>query len=280
MRARGVGAPRIPGVIPAAETVLNISAYRFVELDDRPQLRDDLLTQCLERELRGTILLAPEGINLFLAGAPEAVHGFLDSLRADARFAGLEAKESWSAEQPFRKMLVKLKNEIIRMDHPTIRPADGRGRSVSPVTLKRWLDQGHDDDGREVVMLDTRNAFEVDYGTFRDTVDFRIEKFTEFPQAVLDHRAALEGRTVVSFCTGGIRCEKTSIYMQEQGFDNVLQLEGGILKYFEEVGGDHWDGACFVFDEREALLPDLSTWEEPTRREERGGRRLEGSCGA
>ncbi|MFC6152167.1 sulfurtransferase [Nocardioides yefusunii] len=260
--------------------VLNISAYLFVEIDDLDALRAALLQRCNDAGLRGTILLAREGINMFLAGDTEPLRGFLDLLRTDDRFATLEAKESWSDTQPFRKMLVKVKNEIIRMDHPTIRPMDGRGRSVAPTTLKRWLDQGHDDEGREVLMLDTRNAFEVDYGTFRNTVDFRIEKFTEFPQAVLDHREDLEGRTVVSFCTGGIRCEKTSIYMAEQGFENVLQLEGGILKYFEEVGGDHWDGSCFVFDEREALLPDLTVWDEPTRREPRGGQRVEGGCSA
>ena len=251
------------------ERVLNISAYLFTPLDDREPLRESLLNRCAEADLRGTILLAPEGINMFLAGDAERLRGFLEELRADHRFAPLEAKESWSDTQPFRKMLVKLKNEIIRMDHPTIRPYEGRAPAVDAATLRRWLDQGHDDQGREVVMLDTRNAFEVDYGTFRNTLDFRIEKFTEFPQAVLDHREQLEGRTVVSFCTGGIRCEKAAIYMHEQGLENVLQLEGGILKYFEEVGGEHWDGACFVFDDREALLPDLSTWDEPTRREPR-----------
>jgi UPF0176 protein len=251
------------------ERVLNISAYLFTPLDDRASLRTSLLEQCGQAELRGTLLLAPEGINMFLAGDAERLRGFLDRLRGDERFAALEAKESWSDAQPFRKMLVKLKNEIIRMDHLAIRPHEGRAPSVDAPTLRRWLDQGHDDQGREVVMLDTRNAFEVDYGTFHNTVDFRIEKFTEFPQAVLDHRDQLEGRTVVSFCTGGIRCEKAAIYMHEQGLDNVLQLEGGILRYFEEVGGDHWDGACFVFDDREALLPDLSTWDEPTRREPR-----------
>lgn len=239
------------------EPVLNVAAYLFTPIDDRPGLREVLLARAAASDLRGTVLLAPEGINLFLAGGADGVRGFLDGLRADPRFAALEAKESWSADQPFRKMLVKLKNEIIRMDHPTVRPAEGRAPAVSPADLRRWLDQGHDDEGREVVMLDTRNAFEVDYGTFTGALDWRIEKFTEFPAAVRANGEQLQGRTVVSFCTGGIRCEKAAIYMAEAGVENVLQLEGGILKYFEEVGGDHYDGTCFVFDGREALDPSL-----------------------
>ncbi|QCC78741.1 sulfurtransferase [Nocardioides daphniae] len=251
------------------DPVLNISAYLFTPISDREQLRTTLLARADAAGLRGTVLLAPEGINMFLAGGADELRGFLDALREDARFAALEAKESWSATQPFRKMLVKLKNEIIRMDHPTIRPAAGRAPAVPPLTLKRWLDQGHDDEGREVVLLDTRNAFEVSYGTFSKALDWKIDKFTEFPDAVRRNRAALEGRTVVSFCTGGIRCEKAALFMQDEGLDGVLQLEGGILKYFEEVGGDHYDGDCFVFDDREALTPTLDVWEQQTRREPR-----------
>ncbi|MDA7417971.1 sulfurtransferase [Xenophilus arseniciresistens] len=238
--------------------VLNISAYLFVPLTDREQLRPRLFEAAQARGLQGTVLLAEEGINLFLAGAAEGVRGFVAELRSDPRFAALEPKESWSAHQPFRRLLVKLKREIIRMNHPAIRPAAGRAPAVDAATLKRWLDQGHDDAGKSVVMLDTRNAFEVDYGTFDNAIDWRIGKFTEFPQAVREHRAELEGKTVVSFCTGGIRCEKAAIYMHDLGLTNVLQLEGGILKYFEEVGGAHYQGDCFVFDGREALAPDLS----------------------
>jgi UPF0176 protein len=191
------------------------------------------------------------------------VHGFIDGLREDPRFADLQPKESWSDRQPFRKMLVKVKREIIRMDHPTIRPdfSDPRGRApaITATTLRRWLDQGHDDTGRPVVTLDTRNAFEVDHGTFERAIDWRIDKFTEFPQALLDHQADLKDKTVVSFCTGGIRCEKAAIFMREAGLPHVWQLEGGILKYFEEVGSAHYTGGCFVFDERRALDSALST---------------------
>ena len=243
-------------------TIFNISAYQFVSLPDAPVLRDTLHRRALDWQLKGTILLAAEGINLFLAGPAEAVRGFIDQLRADPRFAGVQPKESWSATQPFKKMLVKVKPEIIRMNHPTIRPdvagPEGRAPAVDATTLKRWLDQGHDDDGRPVVTLDTRNAFEVDHGSFEGAIDWRIDKFTEFPQALLDHKAELIDKTVVSFCTGGIRCEKAALFMREAGLPHVWQLEGGILKYFEEAGGAHYRGHCFVFDERRAVDNDLS----------------------
>eukprot|EP01034_Spumella_vulgaris_P027774 gene27774-34542_t len=221
-------------------------------------LREQLHVRAVALDLKGTILLAEEGINFFLAGDAASVRGFVDTLRGDERFADLDPKESWSDTVPFRKMLVKVKREIIRMDHPTIRPAQGRAPAVAPATLRRWLEQGHDDDGREVVTLDTRNAFEVDAGTFNNAIDWRIGKFTEFPAALQAHKAALQDKTVVSFCTGGIRCEKAAILMQEEGLEHVYQLEGGILKYFEHTDGAHYHGGCFVFDERAVLATDLS----------------------
>ncbi|MDD0815058.1 sulfurtransferase [Curvibacter sp. HBC28] len=242
----------------AVNTVLNISCYKFVPLPDAEAWRERLAAQCQALGLKGTILLAEEGINFFLAGPPEAVHAVVGTLRADPRLADLAPKESWSAEQPFKKMLVKVKREIIRMNHPTIRPAEGRAPAVAAATVRRWLDQGHDDAGRPVVTLDTRNAFEVDHGTFTGAIDWRISKFTEFPDALRAHKQDLQDKTVVSFCTGGIRCEKAAILMREEGLEHVYQLEGGILKYFEETDGAHYQGHCFVFDEREALAPDLA----------------------
>jgi UPF0176 protein len=232
------------------KTVLNISAYLFVQLDDTDALCEQIRSEALTRQLLGTVLLAAEGINLFLAGAPEAIHGMVEWLRQDTRLAALDPKESWSDSIPFRKLLVKVKNEIIRMNHPTIRPQTGRAPAVDAATLARWLDAGVDDHGRPVVMLDTRNSFEVDHGRFEGTLDWGIEKFSDFPAAVMAHRNELRGKTVVSYCTGGIRCEKAAIYMAEAGVENVLQLEGGILKYFELQGDKHFSGQCFVFDER------------------------------
>lgn len=238
-------------------SIVNIAAYKFVTLDDIETLRADLLARCEALALKGTILLAPEGINLFLAGSREAIDRFLADLRADARFADLEVKESLSDHQPFRRMLVRPKKEIITMKMPVIKPADGRAPGVDALTLKRWLDAGQDDEGRPVVMLDTRNDFEVDVGTFDNAIDYRLTKFSEFPDVIAEHRAEFEGKTIVSFCTGGIRCEKAAIYMRDIGLDHTYQLDGGILKYFEEVGGAHYTGDCFVFDYRTALTPDL-----------------------
>ena len=238
-------------------TVLNISAYLFVPLDDTDALCERIKSEASNRQLRGTVLLAAEGINLFLAGNPEAVRGMVQWLRQDNRFAALEPKESWSDSVPFRKLLVKVKNEIIRMNHPTIRPQGGRAPAVDAPTLARWLDAGMDDDGRPVVMLDTRNAFEVDHGRFEGTLDWRIDKFSDFPAAVQAHLQELQGKTVVSYCTGGIRCEKAAIYMAEAGVENVLQLDGGILKYFELQGSKHFNGNCFVFDERREVNAQL-----------------------
>ncbi len=233
--------------------ILNVSAYKFVSLDDCDALRDQLLDQASTTGLLGTILLAPEGINLFLAGEAHPLRQFLRDLQSDARFSDLPVKESWSQTVPFRKLRVKVKREIIRMNHPTIRPQAGRAPAVDAATVRRWLDQGHDDAGRPVVTLDTRNAFEVDEGSFEGAIDWRLSKFSDFPAAVQANRQALEGKTVVSFCTGGIRCEKAALYLREAGLQDVWQLEGGILRYFEEVGGAHYRGHCFVFDERRAL---------------------------
>jgi UPF0176 protein len=202
--------------------------------------------------------LANEGVNLFLAGDADAVRSFVQWLRQDVRLAALTPKESWSASQPFRKMLVKIKREIIRMDQPAIQPHQARAPAVSAATVKRWLDAGHDDQGREVVTLDTRNAFEADYGKFANAIDWRIQRFGEFPAAARAHLDTLRGKTVVSYCTGGIRCEKAALYLHELGLSNVVQLDGGILKYFEQTDGRHWQGNCFVFDEREALEPSLN----------------------
>ena len=237
--------------------VVNISCYKFITLDDREALKADLGARCLELGLKGTILLAPEGINVFLAGSRQAIDAIVAHLRADPRFADLVPKESLSAEPPFKRMRVRLKKEIITMKHPLIRPGSGRAPSVAAATLRQWLDRGCDDEGRPVVMLDTRNDYEVAAGTFDNAVDYGIGIFSEFPPQIARHRGDFAGKTVVSFCTGGIRCEKAAIHMKQIGIERVYQLEGGILKYFEEVGGAHYHGDCFVFDEREALSADL-----------------------
>jgi UPF0176 protein len=238
-------------------SILNISTYKFVTLDDRETLRSRIQRQCDSLGLKGTILLAPEGINIFLAGDSASIHGFFDWLRQDARFADIAVKESWSGSAPFRKMRVRLKKEIITMKVPDIRPEDHRAETVSPARLRAWLDRGHDDLGREIVMIDTRNIFEVEAGTFINALDFGIERFSQYPEAIAARRNDFAGKAVVTFCTGGIRCEKAVLYMNRIGMDNVYQLDGGILKYFEEAGGAHWTGNCVVFDDRNELDPAL-----------------------
>lgn len=237
--------------------VLNISTYKFVTLNDREMLRERIQQRCDALQLKGTILLAPEGINIFLAADEKAIHEFLHWLRQDARFADIAAKESWSGSMPFRKMRVRLKKEIITMKVPDIRPEDHRAKTVSPFQLKNWLDRGHDDQGREIVMVDTRNVFEVEAGTFVNALDFGLTCFSQYPEAIAEHKHDFAGKAVITFCTGGIRCEKAVLYMNKIGMDNVYQLDGGILKYFEEVGGAHWAGNCVVFDDRSAVDPAL-----------------------
>ena len=248
------------GTHAAPGRYVNIAAYKFITFDNTEEMRPQFQALCAELNLKGTILLTPEGINMFLSGLPADIDAYLAWLRKDPRFADIEVKYSYSDEQSHKRMLVKIKQEIITMRMPLIKPELGRAPAVDAATLKRWLDQGHDDNGKPVVMVDTRNDFEVDVGTFDNTVDYRIAKFTEFPEVIAAHKDDFAGKTVVTFCTGGIRCEKAAIHMQNIGYDNVYQLEGGILKYFEEVGGAHYTGDCFVFDYRTALNPKL----EPT----------------
>jgi UPF0176 protein len=231
------------------------AAYRFVDLPDAAALREHLLASAGAAALKGTLLIAPEGINFTLAGVPAALEAWLAALQGDERFAGLEIKRHDHDTLPFQRLRVKLKHEIIRMNEPVVRPQAGRAPAVDAATLQRWLDQGaRDDEGREVVLLDTRNGFEVDAGAFEGAVDWRLAKFSDFPAALEQHRASLQGKTVVSYCTGGIRCEKAALWMQRAGVEHVLQLDGGILRYFEATtGAPHWRGHCFVFDERELL---------------------------
>lgn len=237
--------------------ILNVAAYRFVALDQPAQLRVALKARATELELKGTILIAAEGINLFLAGAAANVEAFLHTLRADARFARIEVKRSWSAKQPFRKLRVQIKREIVSMRQPEIDPAAAPAPRLGPQELKRWLDEG-----RDVVLLDTRNQFEVDLGSFENTLALGLKSFSDFPRATPALPEELKDRPVVTFCTGGIRCEKAAPWLISRGFREVYQLDGGILNYFEQCGGAHFRGACFVFDERVALNSGLGVADE------------------
>jgi UPF0176 protein len=237
---------------------LNLSAYRFTALDNLASLRERLHAQAQALDLKGTVILAEEGINLTIAGLADDGRAWLAGLCADPRFAGLDVKQSWSASRALRHLRVKIKREIIRMNQPQVRPAVGRAPAIDAATLARWLDRGHDDAGRPLALLDTRNAFEVNAGAFAGAIDWQLAKFSDFPAAAAAHRADLQGRTVVTYCTGGIRCEKAALALLGAGVEHVLQLDGGILRYLEQVrGAPHWRGRCFVFDERITLGPDL-----------------------
>jgi UPF0176 protein len=239
--------------------IRNLAAYQFVAIDDADALVGRLRTQCVDLALLGTILVAEEGINCFLAGAAEAIETFVQWLRLDKRFASMPIKLSNSESAPFKKLLVKRKREIITFRRDGIAPASERAPSVSPAVLARWLQSGRDDLGREICLLDTRNAQEVAYGTFDGALTLPITCFTQLPEAVAEHRDAMQGKTVISFCTGGVRCEKSALWMRYAGYENVLQLDGGILGYFEQIGGFGYRDRCFVFDERIALDPQLQS---------------------
>ncbi|WP_460832919.1 sulfurtransferase [Lysobacter humi (ex Lee et al. 2017)] len=238
--------------------LLNVAAYHFVRLDAPEHIAGRLREACEAGGVRGTVLVAPEGVNLFLAGEAAAVEAVLALLTDDARFARLEVKRSWSRAQPFGRLKVKLKPEIITYRRDGTAPLEGRAPAVDPATLARWIEQGHDDAGRRLVLLDTRNREEVAHGTFAGALTLPIDNFTDLPAALEPHRESLADATVVSFCTGGIRCEKAALHLQADGMANVLQLDGGILGYFERVGGYGYAGRCFVFDGRVALDPALA----------------------
>lgn len=245
--------------------IVNIAAYKFVGIPEPAAFQPPIKECCDRIGLKGTVLLATEGINLFLAGSKDGIAKFIEFLQSDPIFAGrfteLEIKESISDNQPFGRMIVRIAKEIITMRHPMIKPEAARAPHVEPAKLKAWLDQGVDDNGRPVVMLDTRNGFEVEMGTFTNAIAFDIERFSQFPDAIketIKEQSDLKDKTIVSFCTGGIRCEKAALYMAEIDIPHVYQLQGGILGYFEKVGGAHWQGECFVFDERVALDSSLT----------------------
>jgi UPF0176 protein len=238
--------------------IVNTAAYHFVEIADPAALAEAVRERAQALALKGSVLVAGEGINLFLAGQAADIEAFYDWLHADARLQALYVKYSHSQAMPFARLKVKQKAEIISFRRDDASPLAGpRAPAVAPAVLRQWLRQGHDDRGRRVVMLDTRNQQEVAHGTFAGALTLPISRFTELPEALAPHREALADATVVSFCTGGIRCEKAALWMQADGMDNVLQLDGGILGYFEAVGGEGYDGRCFVFDERVALDPQL-----------------------
>lgn len=223
--------------------------YKFVKLPDYQEFAPHLKTHCDEHGLKGTLLLAEEGINGTVSGDRAGIDSLLAFLAADGRFDNLSHKESLYDEQPFYRMKVKLKKEIVTMGVNGIDPQKIVGTYVKP---QDWNALISDPD---VVVIDTRNSYEYDIGTFERAIDPKTETFREFPAYVAEHLDPAKHKKVAMFCTGGIRCEKSTAYMKEQGFEEVYHLEGGILKYLEEVPEEEslWRGECFVFDNRVAV---------------------------
>jgi RluA family pseudouridine synthase len=232
--------------------ITNIAAYKFAPLVDLKPLRERLTEHCRISGLKGTILLSAEGINLFVAGPRAEIDALLEELRAVPGLEGLQAKFSDSDHQPFHRMLVKIKKEIIAFGVEGIDPARQPAPKLAASELKRWLDEG-----RPVTLLDTRNDYEVKLGTFHNAVPIGVQQFREFPDAVSKLPPEMKQQPIVMFCTGGIRCEKAGPFMLREGFEQIFQLDGGILKYFEECGNAHYDGECFVFDQRVGVDPTL-----------------------
>lgn len=233
--------------------VLNVAFYKFTPLSALPELRLELRARLREFALKGTILISEEGFNASLAGSEKNVRGFLELLRADPRFGAFDTKESLSEKIPFLRMFVKIKKEIIPMGRPDIRPSEFTAPRLLPRELKNWLDQGKD-----VILLDTRNEYEIKHGTFEGARTLGLKHFREFGAKLKTVSGELRDKPVVMFCTGGIRCEKATALALKENFKEVYQLEGGILRYFEDCGSSHYRGTCFVFDERVALDSSLN----------------------
>jgi UPF0176 protein len=236
----------------------NISGYQFSPQYDLPLLKEHFKQYCIEHLIKGTILLSSEGINIMLAGESSEIDSFKSMISADDRFNKIVFKYSYSSTQPFKRLLIKIKKEVITMGlTETIRPEKSRAPHVTTAELKAWLDEG-----RDFTLLDVRNGYEVEYGTFENAIALGLRHFREFPEAVKQLPETLKEKPMVMFCTGGIRCEKAGLLLEHYGFNKVYQLDGGILKYFSDYQGAYFKGSCFVFDERIALdkqLQPLST---------------------
>jgi UPF0176 protein len=230
----------------------NLAFYKFVRIADVAATAEAFRTLTSALEMKGTLIFATEGVNGYVAATPESAEKFMSFCRSDERFADIEFKLSTSEFNPYSRMLVKQKREIVTMGRSGIDPEHFTGKHVDGKTLKQWLDNGD-----EVILLDTRNDYETKLGTFKNAVVPDIRTFRTFPSWVEQNFLQNKNKRVVTFCTGGIRCEKATAYMRQVGFDEVYQIQGGILKYFEQTkqmrGDNHYQGDCFVFDHRVAV---------------------------
>jgi UPF0176 protein len=232
--------------------IANITGYKFIPIKNELVLQETILKRSTNLNLKGTVLISRKGINFSVSGNKNNIDKFLLFIRSDSRFADVDVKITYNAYQPFRKMLVRIKKEIISMGIEEIDPFKFTGQKISPKELNKKLNNNEN-----IVLLDTRNEYEVRLGTFKNAIDLNLDSFRDFPKEIEKLRKKLNGKEVVMFCTGGIRCEKASALMLKNGFENIQQIDGGVINYFKETGGRHWNGDCFVFDDRVALDKDL-----------------------
>ena len=237
-------------------SVVNIAGYKFEPLVDPVDLVSLYQQKCDELELKGTMLISKNGINFSLAGTQQATDTIIAFLEEDNRFLNIPLKVTYSETQPFRRMKVRLKKEIISLGRKDINPRELTGERIMPQDLKNLLDNKED-----VLLLDTRNEYETRVGKFENAIDLNLDTFRDFPKAIESLPKEYKDKQIVMYCTGGIRCEKASAVMMKAGFADVKQLEGGVLDYFKETGGAYWEGDCFVFDERVALDTELNETE-------------------
>ena len=235
--------------------VLNIAGYKFEPLDDVEVLVPEFQYVCDDLELKGSVYLSPNGINFSLAGSEESIEQYLHFMKQDERFLDVPLKKTYSETQPFRKMKVRPKKEIISLGRDDINPRELTGGYITPKELFALYENKDD-----VIVLDTRNEYETRVGLFENALDLQLDTFRDFPKAVEQLPEEYKDKQIVMYCTGGIRCEKASSLMKSEGFEHVYHLDGGILKYLEETTEDEslWEGEGFVFDDRVSVKHDLS----------------------
>ena len=235
---------------------LNVAGYKFEPLENLDSLIPEFQNKCDQLGLKGSVYLSPNGINFSIAGTEENIDTYIQFMEEDSRFRDVPLKKTFSETQPFRRMKVRLKKEIISLGRDDINPRELTGDYISPRELFEMYETKED-----VIVLDTRNEYETRVGLFENAVDLQLDTFRDFPSAIETLPEEYKDKQIVMYCTGGIRCEKASAVMMKAGFSDVKQLEGGVLDYFKETGGAYWNGDCFVFDERVALDKELKETE-------------------
>lgn len=235
---------------------LNVAGYKFEPLENLDSVIPEFQNKCDELSLKGSVYLSPNGINFSIAGTEADIDTYIKFMEEDARFKDIPLKKTFSETQPFRRMKVRLKKEIISLGRDDINPSELTGNYISPKELFEMYEKKED-----VIVLDTRNEYETRVGIFENAIDLQLDTFRDFPSAIETLPEEYKDKQIVMYCTGGIRCEKASAVMMKAGFSDVKQLEGGVLDYFKETGGAYWNGDCFVFDERVALDKELNETE-------------------